>query len=260
MSVPGYPDQQPPHQGGLPPSPGYALDQQPPAPPAYPAPPGQPAMAQPFPGAPMPPPKKKWLLPTLIGGAVTLVLCCGGSMVIALSSDADTTTGATTASAPPPATDAKPSSAAPATAKPKPTEDGPKTYKVGQPVRGGDFQFTVHGVKCGIGSVGDSFLNTKAQGTFCRADISVKNMTKKAQLFHADGTITAQDGGGREYSADGEAGIYGNKSGAGFLEEINPGNSIRAFVFFDVPKGTKLTSITLDSGLFTLAEDAVVTL
>ncbi|OZV83112.1 hypothetical protein CA850_06340 [Micromonospora echinospora] len=225
---------------------------------AYPGPAGQP-----FPVAPAR--KKRWLVPALIGGAVTVLLCCGGTMVIALASDPDTTTGATATTAPPPVTEAEPPSAAPTTAaptkpKPSPTEDGPKTYKIGQPVRGGDFQFTIHGVKCGIGSVGDSFLNTKAQGTFCRADISVKNVTKKAHLFHADGTVTAQDGGGREYSADGTAGMYGNKSGAGFLEEINPGNSIRAFVFFDVPKGTKLTSITFDAGLFTLAEDAVVTL
>ncbi|BCB84246.1 DUF4352 domain-containing protein [Phytohabitans suffuscus] len=59
---------------------------------------------------------------------------------------------------------------------------------------------------------------------------------------------------------DGEAGIYGNKDGAGFLDEINPGNQVRAFVYFDVPKGTKLTAVVFDAGLFTLAEDAVVTL
>lgn len=33
-----------------------------------------------------------------------------------------------------------------------------------------------------------------------------------------------------------------------------------ADVYFDVPKGTKLKTITLDAGLFTLAKDAVVAL
>ncbi|MER6590368.1 DUF4352 domain-containing protein [Micromonospora purpureochromogenes] len=51
--------------------------------------------------------------------------------------------------------------------------------------------------------------------------------------------MTAQDGSGRKYEADGEAGIYGNSNGSGLLDEINPGNSVRANVFFDVPKGTK---------------------
>lgn len=115
-------------------------------------------------------------------------------------------------------------------------------------------------MKCGISQVGDSFLNRKAQGMFCRANISVKNVTKSAHLFHADGTVTAQDASGREYDPDGTAGMYGNDDASGFLDEINPGNTVRANVFFDVPKGTKLKTITFDAGLFTFAEDAVVTL
>ncbi|MEH1057140.1 DUF4352 domain-containing protein [Micromonospora sp. CPCC 206171] len=161
------------------------------------------------------------------------------------------------AAAPAPATTA----AGPSMPKPSPpASDGPKVYRVGDKVRGGDFEFTVNGIKCGISQVGDSFLNHKAQGTYCRVNITVKNVTKSAHLFHADGTVTAQDGSGREYDADGEAAIYGNSNGSGFLDEINPGNSVRANVFFDVPKGTKLKTITFDSGLFTLAEDAVVNL
>ncbi|MDH6464083.1 hypothetical protein M2302_004280 [Micromonospora sp. A200] len=86
------------------------------------------------------------------------------------------------------------------------------------------------------------------------------DVTKSAHLFHADGTITAQDASGRKYEVDGEAAIYGNEDAKGFLDEINPGNSVKANVYFDVPKGTKLKTITFDAGLFTLAEDAVVTL
>ena len=56
------------------------------------------------------------------------------------------------------------------------------------------------------------------------------------------------------------AAFYGNDDAKGFLDEINPGNSVKANVYFDVPKGTKLKTITFDAGLFTLAEDAVVTL
>ncbi|WP_232534047.1 DUF4352 domain-containing protein [Plantactinospora sp. KBS50] len=127
-------------------------------------------------------------------------------------------------------------------------------------MRGGDFEFTVNSVKCGLSKVGDEFLNVRAQGSYCQIIVTAKNVTRSAHLFNAGSTLTAQDGAGREYSPDGRAGMYGNEDAQGFLDQINPGNSVRAKVHFDVPKGTKLKSITFDAGLFTLAEDAVVTL
>lgn len=243
-----------------PPTPGQYL---PLAPGQYPPPgPGQ-----------FPPPvtkkRPRWLLPTLIGVGVFVVLCCGGPMAIGLLSDDKAADGASVSRDVPDAkttTSASPASvkttAAPApvktTAAPAPAK--PKTFSIGDTVRGGDFEFTVNSLKCGISQVGDSFLNSKAQGTYCRVKVTVKNVTKSAHRFHADGTITAQDASGREFDADGEAGLYGNDDGQGFLDEINPGNSVKANVYFDVPKGTKLKTITFDAGLFTLAEDAVVTL
>ncbi|MCP3785258.1 DUF4352 domain-containing protein [Micromonospora sp. A3M-1-15] len=79
------------------------------------------------------------------------------------------------------------------------------------------------------------------------------------QVFHADGTITALDASGREHDVDGEAALYGNDDAKGFLDEIIPGNSVKANVYFEVPMGTKLRAITIAAGIFTLAEDAVVT-
>ncbi|MFF5171348.1 DUF4352 domain-containing protein [Micromonospora sp. NPDC000089] len=243
-----------------------------------PPPPGQ--FAPPAGQFPPPVAKKRpaWLVPTLIGVGAVVVLCCGGPIALGLatgdkkaegvSASRDTSVAQAstpTASAAAPATsEAAPatSTAAPVPAKttaaPPPAK--PKNPGIGDKVRGGDFEFTVKSVKCGISRVGDEFLNTKAQGVFCKVGVTVKNVTKHAQNFHADGSITAQDASGREYEVDGEAGLYGNSDGQGFLDKINPGNSVTANVYFDVPKGTKLTTITLDAGLFTLAEDAVVTL
>ncbi|WP_433320427.1 DUF4352 domain-containing protein [Micromonospora chersina] len=244
----------------------------PPAPGQFPQQPGQ---FPPPPGAPAPAARKRpWLIPTLIGIGAFVVLCCGGSMVIGLVSGDDKKTDVSASSDIPAASPstsapaaAAPSTSAPAPAKPEPAKTTaapapakPKTFGVGDKVRGGDFEFTVNGVKCGISQVGSQYLNTKAQGTFCKVNVTVKNVTKSAHTFHADGTLTAQDAAGREYEADGEAGIYGNTDGQGFLDEINPGNSVKANVYFDVPKGTKLKTITFDAGLFTFAEDAVVTL
>ncbi|MBQ0906026.1 DUF4352 domain-containing protein [Micromonospora sp. U21] len=282
MTTPYDPAQnQPPaNQQPMPPTaqfPQVPAGQYPPPAGQFPAQPGQ---TSPPPGgwhnvAPAPAARKRpaWLVPTLIGVGAMVALCCGIGSVSAMFGDSKpasvsaseppavakpadatttapaTTTPATTAAAPAPAK----TTAAPAPAK-------PKTFGIGDKVRGGDFEFTVKSVKCGISQVGTQFLNTKAQGAFCKVSVTVKNVTKSAHTFHADGTLTAQDASGRKYEADGEAGIYGNSDGQGFLDEINPGNSVTANVYFDVPKGTKLKTITFDAGLFTLAEDAVVTL
>lgn len=248
MTMPGDPSQNQQYPG---------------APTGGPAPYGPPPTAQ-FPAVAPPRKRPAWLVPTAIGVGAMVLLCCGIGAVSAVFSDPKP--ASVSASEPP--TAAAPTSAAPATATtaPAPVKTTPpapakpKTFGIGDKVRGGDFEFTVNSVKCGISQVGSSYFNHKAQGTFCRVSVTAKNVTKSAHLFHADGTITAQDGAGREYEVDGEAAIYGNEDGKGFLDEINPGNSVKANVYFDVPKGTKLKTITFDAGLFTLAEDAVVTL
>jgi hypothetical protein len=226
----------------------------------YPNPPVSPGQQQQYQvGQVMPPVRKKSNTGLIIGIVVAIfaVLCLGGGIVAALAGDPNTTT----AGQPVDAAQVDPSQKADSgEPEKKAEEDAPKTYRIGQTVRGGDFEFVVHGKKCGLAQVGSEFLNKKAQGSFCRVDVSAKNVTKKAHYFHTDGTVTAKDSAGREFEADGEANIYGNKDGEGFLDEINPGNQVRAFVYFDVPKGAKLTTITFDAGLFTLAEDAVVTL
>lgn len=175
-----------------------------------------------------------WLL--LAGGIALLVLC--GALTIAAAG----TNNATNTTVPD------------AGERPK-----TGTFKVGQPVRGGDFEVIVHGNKCGITQVGGEFTLRKPQGTFCRVDLTVKNVTKSAHFFHADSAVKAR-AGDVVFSADSEAGIYGNKDAAGFLDEINPGNQVRAFVYFDVPKNTKLDTIVFDAGLFTFAEDAEIQL
>ncbi|MFY1702774.1 DUF4352 domain-containing protein [Micromonospora sp. WMMA1923] len=234
-------------------------------------PPHAPMPAQGWTPQPVPPaPRRKgWVVPTLVGVAAVVVLCCGGGIAMVASGGSDTDT--TNAAAPVPeaskqnadaraaAPEEKPKKDEPVEKKPV-EEDKPKTYGVGDPVRGGDFQFTVHGMKCGLAQVGNEFLNKKAQGSFCRVAVTAKNVTKKAQMFHADNVLRAEDADKREYKPDGVAAMYGNDDAQGFLSEINPGNAVRANVFFDVPKGVKLKKIIFDAGLFTFAEDAVVTL
>jgi uncharacterized protein DUF4352 len=56
---------------------------------------------------------------------------------------------------------------------------------------------------------------------------------------------------GTEFSSDIAAEGYVNDQSQTFLEEINPGNQVKGTLAFDVPKGTRLSSIVLHESLFT---------
>ena len=67
------------------------------------------------------------------------------------------------------------------------------------------------------------------------------------------------DDDGKTYSSDLEASLYEDSDSLLFLEGVNPGNTAKGTVIFDIPKKTKITSVTLTGGgLF--ADDAKVSL
>ncbi|PWU48052.1 DUF4352 domain-containing protein [Micromonospora globispora] len=128
-------------------------------------------------------------------------------------------------------------------------EDKPKTAKIGQPARDGKFEFTVKSSKCGVAKVGTSMIGDKAQGQFCLITVNVKNIGKEAQTL--DGSSQkALAADGTEYSSDSEAGLYANKDGSTFFEDINPGNQVTGVFVFDIPKNVKLTKLELHDSMF----------
>lgn len=114
----------------------------------------------------------------------------------------------------------------------------------------GKFQFTVTGMQCGVDSVGPDGFGQKAQGEFCLVSVQVKNVGKSAEVFN-DFSQRAYDAKGTEFSPDSGAGIYVNKDSSTFLESINPGNTVKGKLVFDVPKGAKLASVVLHESEFT---------
>lgn len=218
---------------------------QPPVTPGYGPPPGYPPAAQP------PAPKKgntKLVLGIVAG---VLGLCCvGGVVAVAVSGD-DSVGAKTGAAAEPAAAKTAAGKAAPAA---KPTSKAPAPKKpaapgLGDPVRDGKFEFTVTKLDCSKTKVGSQYLNKKAQGKFCQVSLTIKNIGKEAQLFHGS-SQKALDAKGTEFSNDGAAELYANDDSATFLNEINPGNSSKGKLIFDVPKGTKLTTLELHDSPF----------
>ena len=121
--------------------------------------------------------------------------------------------------------------------------------QLGKTVRDGKFAFTVTAVKCGIAQVGTNvYLTKKAQGQFCQVSLKVENVGNEAQMMFASNQYLF-DTNGRKFSADPEANIYDDTAKLMF-ENINPGNSIQGHVYFDVPKGTKVSKLELHDSMF----------
>ncbi|MFC6238048.1 DUF4352 domain-containing protein [Longivirga aurantiaca] len=148
-----------------------------------------------------------------------------------------------------------PTSSSPDSASEEPTESEPAEEPVDAlpglktAVADGKFEFTATSLKCGVKSVGNEILGTKAQGQFCLIGITVKNIGDEAQiLFDSNQVVFDKDG--KKYESDTEAAIYANEDSSVFIEEINPGNSVKGILVFDVPKTVKPTLIEFHDSAF----------
>jgi hypothetical protein len=203
----------------------------PPAPGQQPAssPPGQPG--QPYGYTPQQPPKKRKKWPWIVGGlAVLMILGCVGAFALLAG-------GAKVVSDAADEMDAN--------------QQGKNaaTGAMGTPAKDGKFEFTVTKMKCGAERVGGDF-GEKSQGEFCLISVSIKNVGTTAELFN-DSSQQATDAKGNVYSVDTAAGISANQDSSTFLEDINPGNTVKGDLVFDVPQGTKLDSLVLHESMYT---------
>lgn len=194
-------------------------------------------------------PKKAWYKRWWGIGLIALA----GITVVAMATSGG---GEETPSAQPSAEASQPApetSEAASAASPEPaeatSEAAPAEPGIGVPVRDGKFEFTVEGVQPGVPSVGDEFLGTTAQGAFTLVTLKVTNIGDEPQTF-IDSNVKGVDSQGRELASDSGAGIYANSQAEGFLNEINPGNSVTAVVVFDLPAGETLTKLRVQDSAF----------
>ena len=221
---------QPPY-GPPPVQEGYAPPPQ--GQPYYGAPAGQPPYGPPQP-APGKKPfyKRKWFLVL----AVIVALSVIGSAINGGNTET-AGTGSSAADAPAAgASDAAPE--APAASEPEREMPG-----IGEPAADGKFSFVVQGVDCSLTEIGNEYFGTKAQGQFCVVNLAVSNIGNEPQSFFGENAklFNAQ---GQEYSADNQAAMYLEDS-ASLYEEINPGNTLRSQLAFDVPTDVTPTTIEL---------------
>lgn len=135
----------------------------------------------------------------------------------------------------------------------------PAAAKIGDTVRAGDFRFEVTEVMCGVSRVGDQNAGKKAQGQFCLVNLSVTNIgTDPGTLVGSSQKLLAKDG--RTFSTDDAASLYAHSGGSTLFEEINPGNTRKGVLVFDLPKKADPVQVQLAGGRFGVKDVATVDL
>lgn len=104
------------------------------------------------------------------------------------------------------------------------------TFGIGQTVLVGDVEFIVNGIETASNVGGEWGKNS--QGTFVIVNLTVTN--KGVEALSVDDSFFKLMNNGKEYTADGSAGIYANEDTSFFLSSINPDVSMSGKVVFDV--------------------------
>ena len=214
-----------PQQAGWPQQPQYGGPQQP----QYGGPPPQ-------------PPKKKHTVRNvflIIAGVFVLLIIIG----VAVGGGGSKNTPSAVSSP----------SASSRAAAPAKAAAAPKAAGVGTAVRDGKFQFTITSVTQAktAGDAADGLGDT-AQGEFTILHVTVTNIGSEAQTLD-DSSQYVYDASGRKYNASTDADLDLNSSSGAdsvFLNDINPGNTVKGQIAFDMPTGTKAVKAELHDSAF----------
>lgn len=124
-----------------------------------------------------------------------------------------------------------------------------KAPGVGDVVKDGKFSFKVTKVEKGVPQIGEGLLASKAQGQYVLVHVTVKNIGDRAQGFSGFNQKLI-DAAGREFDADSSAAALSLEGSNSLFENINPGNTVKGVLVFDVPKDFRLKAIELHDSAF----------
>ncbi|MEU8244241.1 DUF4352 domain-containing protein [Actinoplanes missouriensis] len=127
--------------------------------------------------------------------------------------------------------------------------DNAVTGAMGEPARDGGFTFTVTAMTCGSERIGPAEYGAAAQGEFCLIDLTVTNTGASATAF-LDIPQLARDAEDGVHHPDTVAGTWANQKHPDFTRSIGPGHTVKGRLVFDVPRGTRLTTLVLHEVMF----------
>jgi MFS family permease len=108
-----------------------------------------------------------------------------------------------------------------------------------QPVRDGSFQFTADAMRCGVQAIGSPDEEQSPLGQFCVITLTIMNVGSAPALF-AESIQEAFGAGDVRFSADATAALYANPDPTIFQNLINPGNTVRAVIVYDIPRSGRI--------------------
>lgn len=129
------------------------------------------------------------------------------------------------------------------------SESKVESFTIGQEFTAGDWTVTIDSMDEPVKSVGTSEFSdgATAQGQFIPVTLSVTNAGEEASTFFAS-DVKLIDDQGREFEYSSDASIWGIDDGGLLLDEVNPGNTLKGKIWFDVPEATNVTELTISSG------------
>lgn len=136
------------------------------------------------------------------------------------------------------------------------SDEGAKSVGMGEEFQVGDWSTTIQSVDAPVPTVGQSGVETKAQGEFIPVQLSAKNNAKEEKTFFAD-NVKLLSTDGTEYSYSTDAVFYGGDKSM-FVEATNPGNTASGYLWFDVPAGTEIAQVKVAPGGLSIDEPVVV--
>lgn len=127
--------------------------------------------------------------------------------------------------------------------------DDVEIISLGEPVEVGDWEITIVSTGERTSQVGDEFLSADAQGEFLPVEVSLTNNGSSAENFFASDFVVVDDQD-REFSYSSDASIYSGDAGLSILDEVNPGNTLSGYLYFDVAADADIQKVHINDGWF----------
>ena len=180
-------------------------------------------------------------------GAVAVIGLAASALGGGGDSTPSTATGTAATSTARPGAGGKASPAGGDAASASPDAAYDKLPGIGTKVRDGKFEFVVTKVADGGTQIGGSDFGEKAQGAFTLVHVTVTNIGDEPQMM-LDSNQKVTDTKGRQFAPSSSAGLY-IKDNDIWVKEINPGNTLKGVIVYDMPKGSKPARLELHDSM-----------
>jgi hypothetical protein len=119
--------------------------------------------------------------------------------------------------------------------------------QIRMPVRDGQLEFVLERWRCGIPQIGEGQYAHPADGQYCLADLTVRNIGDQRRML-VEPLLAVQDTDGQWYPADTGARQYlGEQS---LWDAVDPGQAVTGTAAFDIPRSSRADRLELHDSPF----------